>query len=86
MPREQPVFIYRGSKHRNSWLVQKVASVADWLCVLLAVRFGLAVALCCSSGIINTDSHLYQSQRNSNHVNPPLGSAAYSMGVFATAP
>lgn len=46
MPREQPVFIYRGSKHRNSWLVQKVAPVADWLCVLLAVRFGLAVALC----------------------------------------
>lgn len=27
LPREQPVFIYRGSKHRNSWPVQRVARV-----------------------------------------------------------
>lgn len=43
----------------------KVALVAD-------VFGAYFLPLCCSSGIINTDSHLCQSPRNSNRTNPLL--------------
>jgi len=48
-----------------------------WPHAPLAACLGLAVPLCCSSGVISTDSHLYQSPRSFNSVSPPPGSTAW---------
>lgn len=49
-----------------------------WLCL------GFAIPLCCSSGVISTDSHLYQSPRTFNNVNPPSPLRTVQHGCFSS--
>lgn len=54
----------------SSAIADRFGCMLHWLCL------GLAVPLCCSSGVISSDSHLYQSPRTFNDVNSSPCSAA----------